>query len=367
MGESKLGISSKQLKEELSQQKALLLFDLRPKEVFEKSHVEGSVHAVCDTHAKEEIMPKIPKNTKIVLISEPEDIAKETAEMMTLVGLDVSYLEGGFASWDGKISNAHTGKTILPEELAQKFQDVFLLDVRNVDEFSEYRIPGSINIPLEKLFDLKTMTKIPKDKEIVTICPHGNRAMIASFALARAGVDSKTLTGGLARWNQVLKAVEIINKPVRIIQVQKIGKGCLSYIIESNGDAIVIDPLYPFEKYSEISRQHGFKIIKVFDTHQHADHVSAARDLANAENAKLYFSKYEGYSVKASFLGDSDEMHFGKTKVRIIHTPGHTPGSLSFVVDEKFVFTGDILFVESIGRPDLRDKADEFAAELYIT
>lgn len=367
MGESKLGISSKQLKEELSQQKALLLFDLRPKEVFEKSHVEGSVHAVCDTHAKEEIMPKIPKNTKIVLISEPEDIAKETAEMMTLVGLDVSYLEGGFASWDGKISNAHTGKTILPEELAQKFQDVFLLDVRNVDEFSEYRIPGSINIPLEELFDLKTMTKIPKDKEIVTICPHGNRAMIASFALARAGVDSKTLTGGLARWNQVLKAVEIINKPVRIIQVQKVGKGCLSYIIESNGDAIVIDPLYPFEKYSEISRQHGFKIIKVFDTHQHADHVSAARDLANAENAKLYFSKYEGYNVKASFLGDSDEMHFGKTKVRIIHTPGHTPGSLSFVVDEKFVFTGDILFVESIGRPDLRDKADEFAAELYIT
>ena len=367
MKQSKLGISSKQLKEEISQQKALLLFDLRSKEVFEKSHVEGSVHAVCDTHAKEKIMPKIPKNTRIVLISEPEDIAKETAEMMTSIGLDVSYLEGGFSSWDGKISNVHTGKTILPEELAQKFQDVFLLDVRNVDEFSEYRIPGSTNIPLEELFNLKTMAKIPKDKEIVTICPHGNRAMIASFALARAGLDSKTLTGGLAGWNQVLKPVEIINKPVRIIQIQKIGKGCLSHIIESNGDAIVIDPLYPFEKYSEISRQYGFKINKVFDTHQHADHVSAARELANAENAELYFSKYEGYGIDASFLGDSDEMYFGRTKIRIIHTPGHTPGSLSFVVDEKFVFTGDILFVESIGRPDLRDKAVEFAGELHNT
>ena len=58
---------------------------------------------------------------------------------------------------------------------------------------------------------------------------------------------------------------------------------------------------------------------------------------------------------------------FGNTNLEVIHTPGHTPGSLSFVVNDKYVFTGDILFVESIGRPDLRDKAKEFTEELYAT
>ena len=79
------------------------------------------------------------------------------------------------------------------------------------------------------------------------------------------------------------------------------------------------------------------------------------------------FSKYEGYDYQANFVGNGDVIAFGDTNLKVIHTPGHTPGSLSFVVDDKYVFTGDILFVESIGRPDLRDKAEEFTEELYTT
>ncbi|WP_246282035.1 rhodanese-like domain-containing protein [Nitrosopumilus ureiphilus] len=77
MGQTNLEISSEHLKEKLSQKKAMLLFDLRSKDIFKKFHVDGSVHAVCDTHAKEQIMPKIPKNINIVLISESENIAKK--------------------------------------------------------------------------------------------------------------------------------------------------------------------------------------------------------------------------------------------------------------------------------------------------
>ncbi|PIN82519.1 MAG: sulfurtransferase [Nitrosopumilales archaeon CG11_big_fil_rev_8_21_14_0_20_33_24] len=360
-----MGIFADQLNEELLGENPLLLFDLRMKNDFEESHVDGSVHAVCDTQAKEKMMTKIPKNTKIVLISEPEDYALEIASMMRSFGLDAYYLVGGFSSWNGKITSGPTGKKITPDELAQKLDSVFLLDVRNTEEFTEFQIPRSVNIPLEKLFDANTISKIPKDKQIVTICPHGNRAMIASFALARAGIDSQTLVGGLAGWNQVLKAVTIVKDPIKIIQVQKVGKGCLSHIIESDGEAIVIDPLYPFEKYLDISKQQGFQITKVFDTHQHADHVSAARDLVKATGAKLYLSKYEGYNFDTNFIRDADNISFGKIKLRVIHTPGHTPGSLSYVVDEKYVFTGDILFVESIGRPDLRDNAEEFTEDLY--
>ncbi len=359
-------ISAKQLNEELSQQKPLLVFDLRPKDQFEKDHIKGSVHAVCDTQAKEKIMPKIPKNAKIVLISEPEKIAKETAQMMNSFGLDAHYLQGGFRSWEGKTEQGKTGKIITAQQLEAQLDRVFLLDVRSEDEFSEYQIPGSINIPLDNLFDAKTLEKIPKDKPVVTICPHGNRAMVASFALTRGGINSHTLAGGLAEWNQILKPITVTHKP-RVIQVQKVGKGCLSHIVESDGEAIVIDPLYPFEKYIEIAKELGFTITKVFDTHQHADHVSAARKLAKEANTQLYLSKYEGYDYDATFVGDNDTISFGKSMLRVIHTPGHTPGSLSFVVDEKYIFTGDILFVESIGRPDLRDKAEEFTEQLYNT
>ncbi|MCH9658463.1 MBL fold metallo-hydrolase [archaeon] len=360
------GLSADQLNEELSEQNPLLLFDLRSKDQFENSHVRGSVHAVCDVQAKQTIMPKIPQNVKIVLISEPEEIARETAQMMRSFGLDAHYLEGGFHSWKGKTEKGQTGKILTAEQLESHLDSVFLLDVRNEDEFTEYRIPGSVNIPLDELFDEKTLEKIPKDKTVVTICPHGNRAMVASFALTRAGIDSQTLAGGLAGWNQILKPITVSHKP-KVIQVQKIGKGCLSHIVESDGEAVVIDPLYPFEKYIDIAKEQRFKITKVMDTHQHADHVSAARDLAKKANAELYLSKYEEYDYDANFVGDKNIISFGKSKLQVIHTPGHTPGSLSYVVDEKYVFTGDILFVESIGRPDLRDKAEEFTEQLYNT
>ena len=216
-----LEISSEQLAQYLAQQKPLLLFDLRDKQSFEKSHIKGSVHAVCNTQTKEKIMPKIPKNIKIILISEPESFAKETAEMMTSFGLDAYFLAGGLSSWNGKLSHGQTGKIISPDELAEKLDSVFLLDVRETTEFSEYQIPNSTNIPLEDLFDSETIEKIPKDKSVVTICPHGNRAMVASFALTRAGIDSQTLAGGLAGWNQILKPVTIVQNP-RVIQVQKI-------------------------------------------------------------------------------------------------------------------------------------------------
>ena len=360
------GLTSDELQTTISQDTPFLLFDLREKDQFEQNHVRGSVHAVCDAQAKEKIMPNIPNNIKIVLISDPEEFSRETADMMRSFGLDAHYLEGGFSSWKGITEMGSTGKTIAPENLESLLDKIFLLDVRNKEEFSEFQIPGSVNIPLDKLFDKNTIGRIPRDKPIVTICPHGNRAMVASFALTKAGIDSQVLQGGLAGWNQILKEVIVTQDP-KVIQIQKIGKGCLSHIVESNGEAIVIDPLFPPETYVEIAKKEQFNITGVIDTHQHADHVSATRNLSEIVGAKMYLSQYEGYEYQANLVGNGDVIPFGDINLKIIHTPGHTPGSLSFVVDDKYVFTGDILFVESIGRPDLRDKAEEFTEELYNT
>ncbi len=362
-----LGVTTTQLAAKIYENGPLILFDLRNIDEFEKSHITGSVHVVCDVKAKETIMPKIPKKAEIILISNSDEFAKNTAQMMTSFGLNANYLIGGFSNWVGQTSSGKTGKTVTADELLQEIQTdkVQIIDVRNKDEFSEFKILNSLNIPLDEFFDSNVAGKIPKDKQIVTVCPRGHRAMIANFALSKFGIESKTLVGGLAQWNQILKPVPIVNEPVRIIQMQKVGKGCLSYIAESKGEAIVVDPLYPLEKYIEVAEKQGFEISKVIDTHQHADHVSSARELAKKTGAELYLNKYEEYDYPANLIGDEDQIKFGDSILDVIHTPGHTPGSLSFLIDNRFVLTGDILFVESIGRPDLRDKAESFTGELY--
>jgi glyoxylase-like metal-dependent hydrolase (beta-lactamase superfamily II) len=128
------------------------------------------------------------------------------------------------------------------------------------------------------------------------------------------------------------------------------------------------------------------KITKVFDTHQHADHVSAARSLAEKTNAELYQSSYENYNnnnlnqevlLRRNKVYDGDSYQLGSINIKAIHTPGHTWGSISFLIEDKLspdaadaqrlLFTGDTIFVNGIGRPDLRDRAKEFAELLYDT
>lgn len=359
-------ITPEDLNNSLEKNAPMLLFDLRLQDMYKEGHINGSVHAVCDARTKDTLMPKIPKNVKLVLIDEDGKMSAETVAMMRSFGLDAYYLKGGMKSWANELVKGGPPTAISPEELSKKLQDpnVYLLDVRDPDEFSDYNIPGSINIPLLEIFDPGSISKIPQNKEIVTICPHGNMATIATFALARNGIKSRILEDGLAGWSQVLNAVNAEENP-KVIQVEKIGKGCLSHVIISENDAIVIDPLYPAEKYLEVVKQEGAKITHIIDTHQHADHVSSAHQLSNLTGAPMYESNLEEWDRAANFLDDGQEITFGNSKLRVIHTPGHTPGSLSYVVDEKYVFTGDILFIESIGRPDLRDMAEEFAAQLY--
>ncbi|GKS67555.1 hypothetical protein YTPLAS73_11020 [Nitrosarchaeum sp.] len=343
---------------------------MRLQDVYKDGHIKGAVHAVCDAKAKETIMPKIPKNVRIVLVDEDGLMASQTAKMMRSFGLYTYYLKGGMKEWDKEIVKGNPPSSIESDRLWKKMQDskndIFLLDVRDVDEFSDFKIPGSMNIPLKDIFKEEHFSKIPKDKEIITICHHGNMAMIATFALARNGIESSTLAGGLAGWSQVLNPITIVKQNPTIIQVEKIGKGCLSYMLISDGQAIVIDPLFPAEKYQKTAIQNNAKIIKVVDTHQDADHLSSAWRLAEISNSVCYESKLEQWDRTAQqLLKDGELVEFGQSKLRVIHTPGHTPGSLSYVLDEKYVFTGDILFIENTGRPDLRDKAEEFAGELY--
>ena len=336
-----------------------------------RGHVPGAANAICSSmQQKQVIMSKIPPNMKVVLIDDGGTEAKQNATMMARFGFDAHYLKDGIKSWSGELVKSTQDTTISGDDLwstIKEDSDVFLLDVREPQEFAEFKIPGAVNIPLSQLFMPGSQLQLPKDKKIVTICSHGNRSMVATFALAQNGLESTSLVGGMSLWNQVLNSTTLQEGDITIIQVEKVGKGCLSHIIGSNGEAVVIDPTYPPSKYVEFAQKQGLKITKVIDTHQHADHVSAAKDLAQIAGSKLYLSKLEEYKIDSEKIEDGNTISFGAKSLKVIHTPGHTPGSMSFVLDDKYVFSGDILFVEGIGRPDLRDQAEEFATKLYDT
>ena len=118
----------------------------------------------------------------------------------------------------------------------------------------------------------------------------------------------------------------------------KVSKGCLSHIVCSNKEAIIIDPFYLLSYYIYLITTQKLKITNVLDTHQHADHISAARELAYVTNSKLCISRYEKYSFDANYIDDRSILNIDKKEISIIHTPGHTIGSLCVIVDMKYIF-----------------------------
>ena len=290
-------------------------------------------------------------------------------------------MQGGISAWKWDLTESSSEGNISSIEL-KKWLDqgsnvdgLYLLDVREPDEFKEWNIEGSVNIPLSKLASSKeSITDIPKDKRIVTICPHGNRSMVGKYLLQRYGFNVGNLEGGLKSWSTSLedayKEFNTDRGKVRLYQIRRIGKGCMSYILASDGDAAIIDPVYPIEYYLSKVSEIGAKITKVLDTHQHADHVSAAVELSEKTGSKLCLSGYEQYDQTSTSLYHGSLEKIGAIELNVIHTPGHTDGSLTLLLragDASLLFTGDTLFVDGVGRPDLRDKSREFSDKLYET
>ena len=148
-----------------------------------------------------------------------------------------------------------------------------------------------------------------------------------------------------------------------------------SYMVgcQRSGEAIVIDPSRSVDQYIEAAAAEGLKIVASTETHIHADFVSGSRELADRVGAKLYLSdegtadwKYQfGDQHPSQLVKDGDAFYVGQVKLTVMHTPGHTPESISFVLTDEGgganapmgIFTGDFVFVGSIGRPDLLETA----------
>jgi len=150
------------------------------------------------------------------------------------------------------------------------------------------------------------------------------------------------------------------------MKVEQLFTGCLAemaYYIHSNGEAAIIDPLRETEPYIEMAKADGARIKYVFLTHFHADFVSGQVDLAKKTGATIVFGPNANPNYDIHQGNDGEEFKIGNLTLKLLHTPGHTMESSSYLlIDEKgnkpYVFTGDCLFIGDVGRPDLAVKSD---------
>ena len=143
--------------------------------------------------------------------------------------------------------------------------------------------------------------------------------------------------------------------------------GCASYLIGDPevGEAAVVDPAYAIEPYLEAAQEHSLRIVRVFETHTHADHVSGHGRLALEHNVPISIHPAAEPAFPFDPLADGQVIQIGHVDVRVMHTPGHRPEHCAFVVAERLVLTGDSLFVGDAARPDLAIDAREGAEGLF--
>jgi hydroxyacylglutathione hydrolase len=143
--------------------------------------------------------------------------------------------------------------------------------------------------------------------------------------------------------------------------------GCASYFIgsEAAGEAIVVDPAYAIEQYVAEAERHGVEIVRVVETHNHADHVAGHGRLALEHRARVSIHPLAEPAYDHDPIEDGAVITVGEVEIRVIHTPGHRPEHCALVVDEKMLLTGDSLFVGDAARPDLATGAAEGAEGLF--
>ena len=267
-------------------------------------------------------------------------------------------------------------KFITPQETKKRLNNqVLIVDIRDKDEFDEWNINGSVNIPVNsyitegKIEEIKkALSTLSKDTEIITVCARGINSQIAANMLKDMKYKAVTLQKGMLGWNENFDIYEVeitaedAHHNFTIAQFARIGKGCLSYIIYNNASraGLVIDPSVLVDEYTDYINKNHLNINYVMDTHSHADHFSGGMLLAKTLNVDYYINKIDvdnGFNYRS--LEGIEKLDFRIMDVKILKTPGHTDGSLSFLIEKKALICGDLLLLESPGRPDLARTKNE--------
>ncbi|GAB6877541.1 MBL fold metallo-hydrolase [Thermaerobacter litoralis] len=281
------------------------------------------------------------------------------------------------------------------KQMLDRGETPFLIDLRNDEEFRRWRIEGRqplqvIHVPYYEILaeaeedDLVASAKtyarrhwvdhLPRERRIVVVCAHGGTSGYVAQGLRELGYDAVSLRGGMIAWGDHYEFVRVVEEEdLAVYQINRPARGCLSYLVASEGEAVIIDPLRHAERYLEFARQHGLTITRVLDTHAHADHISSGAELAEQLGVPYHLHPYDAIHpmdvLPATFryhpVYDGQEFRVGRATLRAIHVPGHTLGQVVYLLDGRYLFSGDTIFVESIARPDLGGRAETWTPLYY--
>jgi glyoxylase-like metal-dependent hydrolase (beta-lactamase superfamily II) len=268
----------------------------------------------------------------------------------------------------------------LAEELDAGSSPLALVALRAPGEVARWKVEGDRDVPrVERAYwdvlgtpDVLA-ADLPPGAVAVVICAHGNTSAIVAEELRSVGVDARNLRDGMVAWSRLHVARDVPGTAggTYLVQLDRVAKGCLSYVVGvDGGPALVVDPDRHSTDHQEVIAAHGSTLTAVVDTHLHADHISGASDLAADQGVPYLLADDAG--ARRPHLHPSDgEVVFSdpsfQVKAVALHAPGHTPGSTGVLVDDRYLLSGDTLFVEGVGRPDLGGHVEEWGADLFRT
>jgi len=249
-----------------------------------------------------------------------------------------------------------------------------ILDVRNEEEFAAWRIEGRrpltyLNLPYFGFVDDpegNAARVAQAGTSWIGVCAKGDSSAFVTEVLREHGLRAVNLVGGMEAWGNLHVPVRVDGADSRfeLWQINRYGKGCLSYVICAGREAVVVDASRHLAVYEATLGERGTRLVQALDTHIHADHLSGGAELARRAGARYYVAAGEGFELRKTV-----QPLTGGTAVEIqpIATPGHTPGSTCYLIDGRWLLSGDTIFVNGIGRPDLGGHVEAWARALYAT
>jgi glyoxylase-like metal-dependent hydrolase (beta-lactamase superfamily II)/rhodanese-related sulfurtransferase len=241
---------------------------------------------------------------------------------------------------------------------------VSILDIRPISERADWYIPGSIHIYAYqnlKEHDPGALSGLHLDKTVpvVAVCGGGRSSMLAAAILQEQGYDAWSLNGGMKAWSLSWNTASVSFENFEVIQFRRTGKGCLSYAIISGTEALIVDASLELTVYENFLHQRNLTLKYVAETHIHADHISRSRLLAEKTGAILLLPVPNSVDFPFQPVANGSHFQIGKVTVTVISTPGHTMESVTYLIGNHVLLTGDTLFVNGVGRPDLKADQEE--------
>jgi glyoxylase-like metal-dependent hydrolase (beta-lactamase superfamily II)/rhodanese-related sulfurtransferase len=262
---------------------------------------------------------------------------------------------------------------------------LFILDVRNPDDFRRWRVEGrtgleTLNLPYYDFLEDEdgSAAQVPADREVLVVCAKEGSSQYVAGLLRERGIAASYLQEGITSWGHLYDTRDIVNTPeLRIVQVARPARGDLSFVVISNGEAAIIDPMRHIEHYTRLIDASGAHVMGIFDTHVHADHISGGPALADTTGATYYVHAYDAIHpidmlparIAYTSLEDGQTFTVGGVSLKAVWFPGHTLGQMNYRVETpagaSYLFTGDGIFLHSFGRPDLGGKGETWTPVLY--